>query len=338
MKRFHPLLLFFFVGLLTACAGAQGARASIWIEVPIQGLEFQLGDEVHVEGHVVNTSEVYGVELWANENMLDTIDVVDRGSLLHFEHFWTPPQVGEYLITVVSLSEGESGSGEDTVTIRVTSEDEMAIHEPAVTEEVDQPDPTVTVTEVCTASVTATKNANCRFGPNMVFNVLGYLLKDETAPIDGRLADNSWWLIPNPDRAGQCWIASTVVQAECVGDDIPIVAAPPTPTPEPVDSTPPPVPSPAYPIGGQSIACMSQVNLAWHPVSDDSGIAGHQVQMESGPAYSNVPGSPWNTGDGNKHQVDIQCGGFYRWRVRAQDGEGNWSNFSSWAYFEVILP
>jgi hypothetical protein len=342
MKRIHLPLLFLSLGLLTACTGSQDTRASVWIEVPLQGLEFPLGAEIHIEGHAVNTGAVYGMELWANEEMLDTIDVMDQGSLLHFEHFWTPEQVGDYLLTVVSLTEDEVGSGEDTVTIHITSEDPTTTSEPAVTEEVAQPEPTVTEevpdTEVCTPSVTASMNANCRFGPDAVFDVLGYLLQDETALRDGRLADNSWWFIQNPDRAGQCWIASNVVQADCVSDEIPIVAAPPTPTPEPVDLTPPPVPSPAYPTGGQAIACMSQVFLAWNPVSDESGIAGHQVQMEQGPSYSPVPGSPWNTGDGNKHQVDIECGGYYRWRVRAQDGEGNWSDFSSWTYFEVILP
>jgi hypothetical protein len=297
---------------------------------------------VHIEGHAVNSGEVYGIELWANGEMLDTLEVREQGSLLHFEHFWTPLETGDYLLTVIALREGNAGSGEDTVTIHVTSEDEVVDIEPIVTEEADQPEPTYTpevpVTEVCTPNVTATMNANCRYGPDAVFSVLGYLLQDETAQIEGRLSNNSWWWITNPDRAGGCWIASNVVQAECVSDAIPIVAAPPTPTPEPVDDSAPPVPVPAYPTGGQSLACMAQVFLAWNPVSDESGIAGHQVQMEKGPSYSPAPGSPWNTGDGNKHQVAIECGGVYRWRVRAQDGAGNWSDYSPWASFGVILP
>jgi hypothetical protein len=35
--------------------------------------------------------------------------------------------------------------------------------------------------------------------------------------------------------------------------------------------------------------------------------------------------------------VNVQCGGVYRWMVRAQDGAGNYSGWSAPSHFSINL-
>jgi hypothetical protein len=112
-----------------------------------------------------------------------------------------------------------------------------------------------------------------------------------------------------------------------------------TPTPEP-DTTPPPVPPVVSPTGGAALAC-DKVTLDWNGVSDPSGIAEYrvQVQQEVTPGnWDDVSGSPWNGLSGTELELDLDCGGVYRWRVKAVDGVGNESAFSAWAEFGINLP
>jgi hypothetical protein len=41
---------------------------------------------------------------------------------------------------------------------------------------------------------------------------------------------------------------------------------------------------------------------------------------------------------GKQIEVSVQCGPYYRWNVRAQDGAGNWSDPSAWSHFAIVLP
>jgi hypothetical protein len=43
-----------------------------------------------------------------------------------------------------------------------------------------------------------------------------------------------------------------------------------------------------------------------------------------------------NTVD-DKASIQVECGWYYRWRVRARDGAGNSSVWSNWATFSVTL-
>jgi hypothetical protein len=83
------------------------------------------------------------------------------------------------------------------------------------------------------------------------------------------------------------------------------------------------------------------VTLDWDAVSDPSGIAGYRVQVEQEITAGNwdpVSGSPWTSLSVTELELTLDCGGVYRWRVRAIDGAGNESDFSAWAEFGVNLP
>ncbi len=115
----------------------------------------------------------------------------------------------------------------------------------------DDPDsPVVSPTKEDTATQTTTAtlgrpmamgldNCNCRFGPDMDYDVVGYLYEDQSAPIDGRNADWTWWWIEKQDGYGHCWVWDNLVQVSGDTSGVPLIKSPPTSTPE--DNTPPTV-------------------------------------------------------------------------------------------------
>jgi hypothetical protein len=112
------------------------------------------------------------------------------------------------------------------------------------------------------------------------------------------------------------------------------------PTETPVDTTGPNPPAPIAPMGGTMLACSGAVTLSWSSASDPSGINGYtvEVQRHSGDnSWSTAPGTPLSGITGTSTSLSVECGWYYRWRVRAQDGAGNWGSFSGWAEFAVNL-
>lgn len=109
--------------------------------------------------------------------------------------------------------------------------------------------------------------------------------------------------------------------------------------PPPQDTTPPPVPSPAVPANGLEINCKTSQTLAWLPVSDDSGgpvVYYVKLERQISPGnWQSVRG--WGPVSGKQVEADVQCGGIYRWTVRAQDGAGNYSDWAPWFQFSISL-
>jgi hypothetical protein len=118
---------------------------------------------------------------------------------------------------------------------------------------------------------------------------------------------------------------------------------PPTYTPTPVppppeDNTPPPVPSPVVPADGLVLSCRLSQVLNWQPVQDPSGIAGYYVKLEWEQTAGNWVTEAGYGPIGDKQiEVSVDCGVRYRWRVRAEDGEGNVSDWSTPYHFSINL-
>jgi RNA polymerase sigma-70 factor (ECF subfamily) len=186
---------------------------------------------------------------------------------------------------------------------------------PAVT---TSPTPTtMTAVELGPPFVKAIMNANCRSGPAPIFDVRGYLLESQMAPVNGRLADSSWWWVERQDGPGSCWIWDSLV--EQLGDfsAVPVIAPPPTPTP--VDTQPPAVSISHSPSGPNTRDPITFTAAA----SDDGGVALIEIYVR-GPGTS-VPvlvqscpnttscsylGGPYTAGDGEYY-------------ARARDQAGN---------------
>ncbi len=84
-------------------------------------------------------------------------------------------------------------------------------------------------------SATGRQNVKCRYGPDVVYDILTYLLKDHSALIVGRNQNDTWWYIERSDGFGQCWVWDGVVDVSGDLSQVPVVAAPPTPTATPSD-------------------------------------------------------------------------------------------------------
>lgn len=102
---------------------------------------------------------------------------------------------------------------------------------PTATETIE---PTRTLTPTLSAPMAeAVQNANCRFGPGTIYDVVGYLLEGQSAPIAGRNTEGTWWAVALPDRRQPCWVSSSTIQASGDLGSVQIMAAPPTPTSSP---------------------------------------------------------------------------------------------------------
>jgi hypothetical protein len=94
------------------------------------------------------------------------------------------------------------------------------------------------------------------------------------------------------------------------------------------------------PADGLEIDCKSSQTLVWMPVSDDSGgpvVYYVKLERQISPGnWQSVGG--WGPVSGKQVDVSVDCGIQYRWTVRAQDGAGNYSDWSSWSHFSMRLP
>ena len=109
-------------------------------------------------------------------------------------------------------------------------------------------------------------------------------------------------------------------------------------TPVPVDNTPPPAPTPVVPADGLAVSCRSSQTLAWTPVTDPSRIRGYYVELEkeiTAGSWQNA--GEWGPISDKQIDVPVDCGIRYRWIVRAEDGAGNFSDWSSISHFAVNL-
>lgn len=219
--------------------------------------------------------------------------------------------------------------------------------------------PSVTITPfeeieaaTCPPIATALKNANCRSGPGMAYPIIGSLNEGQSSTVVGRSADSTWWVIERPGSSGTCWVWSDLVQLIPDTCNVNVHQAPPLPptdTPTPtntptitiaVDTAPPPAPNQLKPLNGQNMGCVGSLMLRWDAVSDSSGIAQYQVELQRHSGDNNwqaAPGSVFTGIGGTEKEISVECGWEYRWRVRAVDGSGNTGNWSGWFTFTVPL-
>ncbi len=90
---------------------------------------------------------------------------------------------------------------------------------------VESPTPTLALQPVYVSA--RDQPVNCRFGPGIVFEVVGGLTARQTAQAAGKSADNLWWYIQDPNNpGGTCWVFSAAVDLQGQTDSLPVVAAP----------------------------------------------------------------------------------------------------------------
>jgi hypothetical protein len=371
IKHFRTLLyLLLLAGLLAGCAAPEqeGGVTRVWIDVPLAGLEVQSGQPLVIEGHAAHRQGVQHVEIWIDEALYSRVELpADQGTLVPFVEWWTPVQPGDHLIQVIAIGADGVPSAPDAVTVRVgraVGEASTATPTPTTTPTITAtrtetptstptatptgPPPTARPTDTPTPTPTPLPDVVIQFWADAqqlsagtcttlrwhVENVQAVFLNGTGVPGDGTHQTcpcaNETHVLTVELRDGSQEQRSLTLQVSgsCV-----------TPT-TPPDTTPPPVPVPSQPEDGTRISpCppSGEQTLFWTPVSDPSGVV-YYVKLElqiTDEQWSPVAGfGPLSE---TEVTAEVMCGGIYRWAVRAEDGAGNLSNWSTWFRFSVIL-
>lgn len=305
LRRFaYTLVLLVMLGGMSSCENPDTLPRA-WFDYPRDGLVVSQGDTVTVVSHAYARKGIAEVMLSVNGEAYRRDAPAEAGvSFGEIRQVWLPQTEGDYLLQVRTYDIlGEVGNP-DTITVRVVRAGEAA--------PVEAP-PDVTVTEVSSTPTSTTT---------------GTLVPPTDTPTPTVTSTNT--------RIPPTWTFTPTATET-------IVYIPPSDTPTqtevPPDTTPPPVPSPEQPANGATIGCAATQLLTWTAVSDKSGISGYYVKLEK-----QITADSWQSAAGygplgsNSVNVNIECGLFYRWTVRAQDGKGNISEWSAFSQFSVILP
>ena len=308
-----------------------GARA--WIDNPLEGSEFALGQTIAIRWHASAAGGVGQVELRANGERIALDQDFDRSAqMVTQRHEWTPTQPGEYLIEVIAI--GSNGAGSATAENRISVAGQDMVAGPAAQ-----------------ATPTAAPQAGGTPGPSPTG-----VSPASTASATAGTAPTA---APTPHSGTP---AATRIPTSIPPTRTPIVPPPtstvtllpPTATPVPPSNTPTPVPPTSTPLpdtqgplapfivgpkGGVVLACSQDVILDWQAPTDPSGIANYRVRLQVNPGSGWVDVEVWDlvTDTQVNANAETTCGGFYRWRVLARDGAGNSGEVSGWAEFSITL-
>jgi hypothetical protein len=73
------------------------------------------------------------------------------------------------------------------------------------------------------------KNAFCRKGPAVNYNDVTGFSQGDSASVEGRNDDSSWWYVLHTDGQTRCWVSGTTVQLSGPVDNVPVVQPPALP-------------------------------------------------------------------------------------------------------------
>jgi hypothetical protein len=159
------------------------------------------------------------------------------------------------MITSCNLPSAEQDSFQTSVAGTIAAENAASPPEEAQDAQLPPPDipiptltftfsPTFTLSPTITASPTITltptldkpmvsvsTSTNCRTGPGTIYDIIGVLMVGEQAEVVGKGEWGNYWIIKNPDGAGECWLWSNYATVTGPTDGMTVYSPPPTPTP-----------------------------------------------------------------------------------------------------------
>jgi hypothetical protein len=370
VKKFgYGLMLLIVCAVTASCAGPGTTGPETWIDNPRDGASIQPGTAVTVKSHVFAKGGVTEIVLSVNGEAYRR-DVPPDGSseFISIKQDWTPDKPGTYRLQVQGFDSLGKPSNPASVLVEVKGKTEVAVVNPVISvTPVNTITPTATVTPTRMISITPefTKTPTIPPASNVSFyakpeslkagecttmywavqNAQRVIFGGKDQPFVGSYNDclcstqRFSLRVINLDGTETTHAVTINVTGDCATDVPPVEDdgdAGPAPA---VDKTPPSVPVPVVPANGLTVPCKTNQTLVWQPSQDDaSGIAGYYVKLEI-----QVKKGVWQSAGGygpvKDKQVDVkvQCGGIYRWMVRAQDGAGNASAWSAPSAFSVVL-
>lgn len=145
-------------------------------------------------------------------------------------------------------------------------------------------------------SFSLTQNANCRAGPDTVYEIVDSLLKGQVVLIKGQNEDHYWFWVQKPSGSGNCWVSSSMgmVSGDLIG--VAVVPAPPlspvaletpylsTVTLKPADLTPPVISGVSIsPTKVQQAGCGSPDTFTISAIVTDASGIGNVIYEIRGP-------------------------------------------------------
>lgn len=321
MSRLRLAIFTLALVICASCVPQPAGGTVVWIDAPVEELSFGEVQEIHIQGHATSPAGIRKVEILVNGELYKSLENPPaQDNLASYEAIWTAGGPGEYTLQAVAYSADGSVSQPDTARVRFGQAALAASPSPAPSATgTPQPSPTPTLTSTETPTSTHTPS------PTPTETVT-----PTSTPTATPIPTNT----PTPTDRPTATPTHTPTNTP-----VPDTATP-TPTVPPPDTTAPPVPSPAVPADGLNLSCRSKQTLVWLPVTDESGIAQYQVQIErstDGSNWSKAPGSPKTGLSVKSVEISVECGWQYRWHVRAIDGKDNTSAWSAWSQFSLPL-
>lgn len=347
----------------TSCSGDVASSPQTWIDNPREGASIPLNEPITINSHVFVHGEVAEVVLSVNgEPYRRDVPAQSGKDFVAMAQEWTPEKPGTYSLQVQGFNSKGQAAKAASISIFVKEKNEVVIVAQAisVTPEISIT-PKITITPTTFISITPSlppasniqfyadpdwiKAGDCSTIHWAVENARRVIFGGIDQPFVGSyracLCGNERYTLRVIDLDGSERQRSVDVNVKgtCATDTPP----PPVeeeiePQPE-VDKIPPSVPVPAVPANGLTVSCRTSQNLVWQPSTDNaSGISGYfvklEIQVKKG-AWQSAAG--YGPVSGKQVSANVQCGGIYRWMVRAQDGAGNVSAWSSPSSFSVNL-
>lgn len=94
----------------------------------------------------------------------------------------------------------------------------------------DTPSATETPTAPAAPLTVFNKNANCRRGPGLVYDVVTSFVQGQQVQADGRSDDQTWLYVLVPNTIAHCWVGISTVDTNIDLGALPVIPTPPTPT------------------------------------------------------------------------------------------------------------
>lgn len=371
VKRSVYTMLFLFILATSACSVESTTGPNTWIDSPGNGAILQTGDTIQIRSHVFARGGVAEVVLSVNgEPYRRDIPKAASSEFVAMDQDWIPDNSGVYTIQVQGYDAQGVPAQPATVRVNVLGKTQLVAVAPIISQTPEiSPTPVITLTPTLFISVTPEYTRTPTIPPG---SIVSFYAKPNQ--IKAGECTTIYWAVQNAQRVifggiDQPFVGSyqdclcstqrfslrvidldgtdkthTVeigVSGSCTTDVPPEEPVQePIEEPEPVvDQTPPSVPVPGVPKSGSTLSCRSSQTLAWAPSKDNSGgsivyYVKLEIMVKKGIWQSASGYGPIN---GKQVNANVQCGGIYRWMVRAKDEAGNYSAWSSPSTFSINI-
>lgn len=206
-----------------------GGKPTVTITSPASGDEVVVNAQIFVTANATDSVGVTRVQLIAGNQVVKTVSSESPAGQTNFPVLldYTPRQTGEIELQVIAFR-GATASDPAEVTINVRANQAQVTATIAPNPGGGGSFPVIDPNDPTCRALTNT-GLNLRLGPGTNYDRLRVLAAGSVVPIIGRLADNTWWQVRSNVDVGWVFAQYTSVYGVCTA--VPVVAAPPSPTP-----------------------------------------------------------------------------------------------------------